>query len=74
MYGKCNFCSRETAVYPLQSWDNPEMIEYYCYDHYLEVNLFQEKQKRAFIEHFKDPVLRKKWLSENQQKLYNRLF
>lgn len=70
--GKCLFCTEETLVAPLESWDSKGRTNYYCQAHYFEVASFYEKQKNAFIDGYKEENTRK-WLSPQGLELYNRL-
>lgn len=72
----CLFCGRNgeySKMYKSRHWDNPDKYDWYCEKHIDEVRRFQNKQIRSFLEHFKDPALREKYLNDNQKSLYDRL-
>ncbi|WP_142317307.1 hypothetical protein [Bacillus sp. AFS017336] len=66
------FCSQETMVAPVESWDFTGRTKYYCQAHYIDVVNNQEKQKRAFLEYYNDEF-KQSWLSPEGLELYNRL-
>jgi hypothetical protein len=68
----CLYCGKYREAIPLVSWDNPEHISYYCFDHYEGAANFNDQQKRDFIKHYEDERIRK-WLNPKQLALYHRL-
>lgn len=70
--GRCVYCGREKQVAPIANWDDPTKVRYYCQDHYYEVNMFEEKQKKAFLDYYSNETTRS-WLSPKNLELYKRL-
>jgi hypothetical protein len=73
---KCLFCGRSeefNRLYKLHQWDKPDKYDWFCEKHIEQIKDFYEVEKRGFLEHFKDPSLREKYLTEGQRALYDRL-
>lgn len=73
---KCMYCGKDERfkkMVKIHEWNKPEKFAWYCEDHYKQVENFQNKEKKEFLEHFKNPKLREKHLSERQRTLYDRL-
>lgn len=49
---ECLLCMSKVGhkekVYPLADWSNPKIVNYYCREHFIEINEFQEKQRKKY--------------------------
>lgn len=68
----CNVSGKRERLEKLYEWDNPEKWSWYCEEHYRLARGFQNKQKQAFLEYYKEEG-RRKWLSGKSLDLYERL-
>ncbi|WP_085505185.1 hypothetical protein [Thalassobacillus devorans] len=68
----CNYCIKKTEVYPLASWNNKEVIRYYCINCLPMVKKVEEKERQQFIMYYSDPT-RYSWLPEKSKELYKEI-
>ena len=68
----CTYCNTyEGPLYPLKDW-NRDRISFYCSKHIEQVRSFQEKQKKDFIDYYRDPHTRS-YLSPESLALWEKL-
>lgn len=71
MKGYCLFCIRHTNLFPVKEW-NKERINYYCDKHLEDAKKYNETNKRAFYEYYKEPM-RFEWLTEENKELWRKI-
>ncbi|PKG22619.1 hypothetical protein [Niallia nealsonii] len=73
---KCEGLSCEVTgaekLYKFVEWNKPDSEHWLCKEHFEQKRELDDKQKRRFIEYYKDPFTRV-WLDEKGLKLWERL-